>query len=471
MESNTYTDDEFKKVLKNLFSEKKRVKDLEKQLEEKGLQKRFQAKLTDLHQHSVADEYSKLKSAYLQQASENEALKEQIIKVRPALKKLMSDLKNATSEIEILKSQAKTEESEQLTFAFQEANLALELMQKSNHALLRKLAEMEKEVDELKQEHKHTHNHAHKLEEECESLREVSKGHTATQQALEQQIRSLEQNLQAAQEALIEARSQDVTLTQHLELERGKLIERLAEAVAQLQRQAEQLSQQREENTQLRTELESTQRQLQGSDFMTLRSEYESQMQEALRSFSQKEIAHEESLERCYIKMREMAQRHAELVEEREMLYKKGEGHQKFLAKFEKEHSLLQTSLKNTQLQYEEMEAELIQTGQLLAKKVKETTLLGDLVESQKNQIMELQALNAQLVHSGTQAIENLTKEWQNKYFALQAEMEEQKGQLIELQKLRTTYEQMASTFSNLKTILGSTLEPPPFENPQDSGN
>ena len=488
MGSNTYTEEEFKKVLKNLFSEKKRVKDLEKQLEEKGLQKRFQAKLTDLHRHSLADDYTKLKAACLEKEAENDELKGQITKVRPALKKLMIDLKSATSEIEILKSQHTTGENEQLKKALGEANLAVEALQQSNQTLLLKLSEIEKEAEMLKGAQSQTL----KLEKECESLREASSIYAGVyadnQQAHEEQIGALERDLYTAQEALKHSRTQEAMHTQHFELERGRLVERLAETVAQMQRQTEMLTQQREEIAvlhhqikeqetwqaeiaQLRTKLESTQRQLQESDFVSLRAEYESQMQEALRNFSQKESAHEESLERCYVKMREMAQRHAEMVEEREMLFKKGEDHNKFLAKFEKEQGVLQASLKNIKLQYEEMEGELVQAGQLLAKKVKETTLLGDLVESQKNQIMELQALNEKLVHSGAQATENLTKEWQSKYLAQQVEMEEQKGQLIELQKLRTTYEQMASTFSNLKTILGTALEPIQPQSPQDLGN
>ncbi len=488
MGSNTYTEDELKKVLKNLFSEKKRVRDLEKQLEEKGLQKRFQAKLADVHKHSLADEYTRLKAVYLEKEVENDDLKSQIARVRPTLKKLMIELKSTTSEIEILKSQQCTGENEELKQALEEANHAVESLQESNQALLLKLSEHEKEVEVLNSVQCHTH----KLEEECEGLREASRIDADNQQALEKQIRALDQDLCTARDALTQAQEKaqahETTHMQHFELERGRLVERLAETVAQMQKQAEMLTQQREEIAllhnqikgqeelqaeivQLRAELESAQIQLQESDFVALRAEYESQMQEALRSFSQKEMVHEESLERCYVKMREMAQRHAEMVEEREMLYKKGEDHNKFLAKFEKEQNVLQISLKNIKGQYEEMETELIQSGQLLAKKVKETTLLGDLAESQQNQIMELQALNEKLVNSSAQVTENLTKEWQSKCLTLQTELEEQKGQLIELQNLRKTYEQMASTFSNLKTILGNTLEPLQPQSPQDPGN
>lgn len=97
--SNTYTDEDFKKILKNLFTEKKRVKELERQLEEKGLQKRFRAKLSDIHKLSMTEEYAKLKEAYHRKELECDHCKNQLERVRPALKKLLTELKSARREI------------------------------------------------------------------------------------------------------------------------------------------------------------------------------------------------------------------------------------------------------------------------------------------------------------------------------------------------------------------------------------
>lgn len=579
MTSNTYTEEEFKKVLKNLFAEKKRVKDLEKQLEEKGLQKRFQAKLTDIHKLSLSEEYAKLKAALQEKETECGELKLQMDRVRPALKKLMVDLKSATFEIETLKAQQHPEETEELKKAMQAARGALESTQERNDILEKELANLMKEREALKG----AQRQIGQLHEELDGLRKKESAYEDDRSAFNEQIRNLSQELADSREALAQTQAHEQKGVERFEAERGRLVERLAETLGQMQRQAEMLTEhreeiailrkqmegidqqkklaeqellhmkteqsktiaeadqtgrmaeyqlkamreekeifltkisqveeemallqgkleeqckmdqlQKEEIVQLRTALESAQVQLQESDFVALRAEYEVKVQEALMTFSQKEVAHEESLERSYVKMREMTQRHAEIVEEREMLYKKVEDHNKFLAKFEKEQGFLQTSLKNVKLQCEEAEAELRKAQQHLAKKVKESTILRDLADSQKIQIMELQAgiekqtteierlqnsVNLQRAHDEklqemmkerAQAAENQTKEWENKYLALQQDLEEKKGQLIELQKLRKTYEQMASTFSSLKTILGNNLEPLQSENPQDPGN
>ncbi len=49
---------------------------------------------------------------------------------------------------------------------------------------------------------------------------------------------------------------------------------------------------------------------------------------------------------------------------------------------------------------------------------------------------------------------ELLTKEWQEKFLSLQQDWQEKKSELLELKKLRKNYDQMASTFSNLKNLL-----------------
>jgi len=114
---------------------------------------------------------------------------------------------------------------------------------------------------------------------------------------------------------------------------------------------------------------------------------------------------------------------------------------------------------------------------------VKETTILRDLAERQVGQIAESQGtlskqknelermqntLNLQQLHEEklqqmakerAQAAETLTKEWQEKYLCIQQEWQENKAQLIELQKRREDYDQMAATVSNLKSILGKSEE------------
>lgn len=77
MAEQTYTEDEFKQLLKNLFVEKKRVRQLKR---------KFQTKLVSTH---VTDHYSKFKEAFAAKEKECSLLYERLDKVRPAIKKLL----------------------------------------------------------------------------------------------------------------------------------------------------------------------------------------------------------------------------------------------------------------------------------------------------------------------------------------------------------------------------------------------
>ncbi len=416
MAADSYTEEEFKKVLKNLFSEKKKVKDLEKQLEERGIQKRFQAKLADIHKFSLTEEYAKLKASYLEKENECAQIKSQLERVRPILKKLMVDLKSATAEVESLKSQP----------------------QQEVEALKRELASVEQEVQEGKQR-------VHTLE-------------------IELVKKSAEKNLLEEQHQLLLGELKSLRESSEKEAKEAaqKLIEQSRDSAMALDKACVGHE---SEIIQLKEALDKAQAEFEKSDFVALRKEYELKVDAALVTFSQKEKAHEEALEHCYVKMREMSQRHGESVEEREQLYKKLEDHKKILAKREKEQTQLQSSLKNAHLQAEEQEAELRKAQHHLAKKMKETTLLEDSVESLKGQLNETQTkLSLQQEHEVkmTAALkeralsaEQSTKEWQEKYHLLQKEFHGAKEELGELQQLRKTYEQMAITFSNLKHIIG----------------
>ena len=85
---NIYSAEEFEQVLKNFFVEKAKVLELQKQL---------QAKLF------VSEEYAKLKAAYEAKEKECEHFKNQFGKTRPALKKLIDDLKCAQEQLARLK--------------------------------------------------------------------------------------------------------------------------------------------------------------------------------------------------------------------------------------------------------------------------------------------------------------------------------------------------------------------------------
>ena len=544
--SNTYTEDEFKQVLKNLFAEKKRVKELQKQLEEKGLQKKFQTKIADIQKFSLAEEYAKLKANYLDKEREGEHFKRQFEKVRPALKKLVDDLNSARAEIETLKEQTPPKQ-EDLKAVLEEASL--------------KIKELTLEKERLSKE----------WEEEREDFRKKNEFFEEEQKKFDQKMESFNKILEEERGEIARAKADEQKETQRFESEKGRLVERLAESLSQVQRQTEMIKELREELNsvqkkneereeqekyaqqelhQLKSELakaafESAQAnniaeyglsalkeekevlqikishleaevehernarvKLEQLEHGDLQNEYVAQLNEALCArdlikeelvaiqenftllMTQKEAAQEEILERTYSKMREFSTRHAEGVQEKEFLLKKIEENEKQLARFEKEHTTLQTVLKNAKLQCEERDAEIRKAQQHLAKKVKETTILRDLVERQKIQLLEVHAtcekqkneiekahtsLSLQRMHEEklqtmakerTQAAEGLTKEWQEKYLSLQQDWQEKKAQLLEFQKMRKTYDQMATTFSSLKNILGHPIEPASPEEP-----
>ncbi len=117
MASHNFTDDDVKRILKNFFAEKKRVKELEKRLEAQENQNKIY--LTE--KHPLTEEYTKLKTAYLEQEKERELLKRQQEKIRPALKKLVDNLKQAHAEIAFLKENAATENKEEEACTHQRA--------------------------------------------------------------------------------------------------------------------------------------------------------------------------------------------------------------------------------------------------------------------------------------------------------------------------------------------------------------
>ena len=156
----------------------------------------------------------------------------------------------------------------------------------------------------------------------------------------------------------------------------------------------------------------------------------------------------------------------------------------------------LQPTILNLKAQYENRNAEIRKAQQHLAKKVKETTIMRDLIERQKVEVIELQNsltnykseiekmqhnLELQQVHEEklqlmakerTQAAENLSKEWQEKYFALHQNWQEIKAERAELQKMKKKYEQISSSYSSVKNFLSKTFEipnPPPAEEPGEA--
>lgn len=515
MSDGAHKEDEFKKILRTLFAEKKRVRELEKQLDGKGLQKKFQTQLSDIHRISIAEEYAKLKSAYHEKEKECETLHGHLEKVKPALKKLVTALKESREEVELLK------------------------LQKPHEAALK-----EKEV-QLRE----AHDAIALLEEEKKSLIDLHKqNHSEEISFLQKQVNALEEALKISKKQLEEKELEILHLkeneqkeSQRFEIERGRQVERLAESLSQVQRQGQliedlrrdngdlkhefqrlvdqketlsnrleetklelaksvqELEQKDVERKRLRQELDEANLQLQATDLAEVRADYEeklrilsSENQDLKNHLVSQEEAHQQLLEKGYQKMREFSQKHVLITEQHHRLQVQIDEKNERLSKTEKELLSLEISLQNVKLQSENRGREIRKAQQHLAKKVKETTILRDLTERQKFQIedlkttleklradrevmqnsLDLQKMQEEkiqnLAKERADTAELLTKEWQEKFLSLQQDWQEKKAELLELKKLRKNYDQMASTFSNLKNLVGKINSTEESESPAE---
>lgn len=540
MNTNTYTEEEFKKLLKTLFAEKKRVKELQKQIEDKHVQKKFQAKLSDIHKRSLSEEYPKLKEAFEEKELEAEMYRGQLEKVKPALKKLVDDLKQARGEIERLKSESpladtlelnrlhqlneeaketirSLEEEKTKWFQKEEELIRIEdaleternergriekILEGKEEEVLRLQANEQKEIERFEGERtrlvERLADCLSQIQRQTETLKELqdelNKGHRE-KESVEKERQCYFEQTEESKRALLE-------LTEEYKALKEKWMladEELGQLRSVLGRQAQELEEREVELTLIKD-------QLQRSDLASIREEYELKMQEALSvketeisqlvavtlelqkseeaarmALIEQEAGAESVLEKMYAEMRELSIRHALMVEELEKQKLLLEEKTNRQTKMEKEISSLQSGLQNTKLLCDEREAEIRKAQQHLAKKVKETTILRDLAERQKVQLQDLHGvlnkqkseienmqnhLNLQKIHEEklqtmakerSQVAEAQSKEWQEKYLALQKDWQEIKAQMIDLQKIRKSYDQMTTTFSSLKHLLGKS--------------
>lgn len=226
MAPNTFTEEEFKQLLKNLFAEKKKVRELQKQLEDKGIQKKFQTALTDIHKLSLTEEYAKLKQAYFEKEKEAEHLKKQFEKVRPALKKLIDDLKCATSEVTYLK--AKDSQDEVLLQKLSLANQKIHALEEDKQRGFRENQELQKHI--LLQEEK-LHN-LHKINVEFEEKL----------QEMQLKMHNLSKVVEDRHLELARVKTDALRELKLYEEERTRLVEKLANSMCQIQRQTDMLA-------------------------------------------------------------------------------------------------------------------------------------------------------------------------------------------------------------------------------------
>ncbi len=410
MAANTYTEEEFKKVLKTLFAEKKRVKELQKRLDEKGIYKKFQTKLSDIHKHSITDEYATLKNAYAEKEKENADLKSKLDKVRPAIKKMVEELKAAR--LKSQESECDEVSKEQLVKALEELERTKAQVEAERSHLVERMAETLSTV-----------------QRQSEIIKELQEGLFETQKQYEGQIESLKGEF--------EKENSDLKVSLALayeEVERKNAIAEKGDYLS-LQQAVEEISAERDHAVQRLEE-------------------------------------NEKIIEKSYAKMRELSARHAEMLstvdeklqlekelaaaytslqntklvcEEREAEIRKAQHH---LAKKVKETTIMRDLSDRQNAQIAELKSQIAKQHNELEQIHNNLNMRQ--VHEEKMHIMAKER---------AQSAEALAKEWQEKFLSLQQEWQDEKAELVELRQLREEYGEMAATVASLKNILGRREE------------
>jgi len=297
-----------------------------------------------------------------------------------------------------------------------------------------------KELENIQKERESLHQEVIRLKEQLKSAKD--EGSFSKNIHYEEEIRALRKendNLHHAHQERIkeweEVKKQDHNHLQQLDAERQRLVERLADSVSQLQRQSDYIKELRDEISQYKQKVH----------------QYQSEL--AIRDKEFEELRHR--LEK------------SEKEEDR------------------KEIDNLNEVINNFRQQYQAREAELRQAQQHLAKKIKETTLLRDLVERQKIQLSELQnslnqhrgeltriqsQLGLQRQHeeklhllAKERAVnaEEQSKTWQQKFMELQALHLSLKIEHNELSKIKKSHDLLLHALNNIKISIESlTVHP-----------
>jgi chromosome segregation ATPase len=566
-ESSTYTEEEFKKILKNLLAEKKRVKELKQELESSSVQKKFQAKLSDIQRLSYKEE-----EEVLELRSKLRSAKEQLLKVKPALERLVGELKEARDEIEHLKKAPQVdlkeweekfeEKEEQLEALKQEISTQkeefLQKEQTSKAEFDQALSDLEKEKIEalqvkerlkgeiatLQEKEKELQKEVKELEErEEQKLRTMEKERERLVEKLSENVEQSQRQTELTknlQEQLFQLKTQQATETGRFEEKLFQLKEQLQDSEqakfrfsqecellqSKQQHSEKQILQLRSHLEDLECELETARERLKESDTAALHEEYEQKIKEVKRQLidqyevqiqeqedsfrvtydqlqidlkdkeqkldelrqGEQELAntlsgfeshHQEVLQQAYQAMRNLSHKRGLLIEEVERLKGEREQQNKKLRFAETEVNSLRWALQKGRAELEERVQEVRLAQQHLAKKVKESTLMRDVVEKQRLelgqcheklqlnereiekltsqlQLQKLQEENAQNVaYQKIECAYQEVKMWEQKFLDLQKEAEEGRSKLNYLENLEREHHQLKETFNHLKSLFG----------------
>lgn len=155
-----HTEEEFKKLLKSLFTEKKRVKELKRRLEESTIHKSFQGKKKEREKSDSSELLSKLEK-------ENAVMRAQLEKVKPALRKMAEKYREQNQGKKI--KQLEEQREEFLEQAYRE----MRELSRKNASLIEESSILEHEIEDLKEEVKRAQTYVAKKVQESTILRDL----------------------------------------------------------------------------------------------------------------------------------------------------------------------------------------------------------------------------------------------------------------------------------------------------------
>lgn len=391
----TQTEEDLKRLLKQLVLEKKKVRELEKKLGGSEPGQKFQSKLLQKHQATVSEESLLLRQHLTEKEQQLQNINQQLNKTKLALKQVFDQLQEAKEKI-------KTYENLPPQVSLQE----LEQKEKMYASSVQKL-EQEKRtaVEELKLLQQDLERH-----KESEQ-REIQRFENERSRLVEKLAESLSQHQRQQEtvkdlhEEINRLRQSNTELKHHLEDAQNNL-ERLIEQKQQDTEQIRSLKKQEtdwlhnEENMRMRLVL--LEERLSESDVAAVHEEYadklrlqkeqmdalfkniETEKELLLKQLEEQDRAKEKVLENSYEQIRELSRKGALATQEYTKIETSYKELQEQFVVIQREYALVQAALRQAEQVQEEKLQEVRQAQHHLAKKVKETTLLRDLTEEQK---------------------------------------------------------------------------------------
>lgn len=454
MSTKSQTEDEFKKILKNLFTEKKKTKDSKEQGKEKNPKEKFHAKVEKLQTLAFEEELLQVKAALLESEKQRQILHLQVEKSKPALQKLNQDCQELQKKNTLMQEENKEQErllQERKANFLQEQGAHHEELEKSlqEKALLEKKYEkIQKILAQENEERELLQGNYEQLEKAFKQnqrhFREQSEEHFSEMRIMQERVASMEYQLK--------------------QTDLAKVHEEYEQKIEQCRKEHKELTEQLNHRmTEALSEKELATREL----FHI--------KQNVISLIEKKERGMEEKLQEGYQSLQEWIDKSEYLEEERGRLLAALEEKSRLLMEKQEAIVLFQKGVEELTQRVEEGEAEVHKAQLHLAKKVKESALFQDVAQRQKEQLIEEQKrvsqereLRIQLERSlenyqqNEDKLKSFTEDCNKEAKAvirkleeyivqLEKEIEKQQIKIGELEKYQEGYEKLLTIFNGLK--------------------